>query len=122
MTIESRTCEHVEALTGVDTPKERAAFLRWWEGSGKWSGSPCAVAYAGWLARAGQAVPSVWGGDIFRVEATPTIFHDWWEKNGAGLRGVPYKALAFAAWKAGATSEAVAALQPPTNNSVTKEG
>ena len=35
-----------------DTAEERAAFLRWWEGEAAWTGSPCAVAYAGWLARA----------------------------------------------------------------------
>lgn len=50
MSIESRTCEHVEALGGVDTPEEREAFLKWWEGQAHWSGSACAVAYQGWLA------------------------------------------------------------------------
>lgn len=36
----------------ADTDEERAVFLKWWEGpkQGQWSGSPCAVAYAGWLA------------------------------------------------------------------------
>lgn len=54
MSTESRTCEHVEALRDT-TDAEREAFLRWWEGQANWTGSPCAVAYQGWLARAGRA-------------------------------------------------------------------
>jgi hypothetical protein len=54
MSIENRTCEHVEALSDT-TDAERDAFLKWWEGQAKWTGSPCAVAYQGWLARAEKA-------------------------------------------------------------------
>lgn len=56
MSIESRTCEHVEALSG-SADAERDAFLRWWEGQANWTGSPCAVAYQGWLARAALNPP-----------------------------------------------------------------
>lgn len=34
---------------------EREAFLRWWDGQANWTGSPCAVAYQGWIARAETA-------------------------------------------------------------------
>ena len=30
--------------------REQPAFLKWWEGSANWTGSPCAVAFAGWMA------------------------------------------------------------------------
>jgi hypothetical protein len=46
-----RVCDAPMPHAG-DTPEERAAFLKWWEGQAHWSGSPCAVAYLGWLARA----------------------------------------------------------------------
>ena len=41
--------------TVVLTPEEKReqpAFLKWWEGSANWTGSPCAVAFAGWMASA----------------------------------------------------------------------
>lgn len=56
MSVESCTCKHVEALRDT-TDAERDAFLRWWEGQANWTGSPCAVAYQGWLARAALPNP-----------------------------------------------------------------
>jgi hypothetical protein len=55
-----RVCDAPMPHAG-DTPEERAAFLKWWEGQAHWSGSPCAVAYQGWLARA-TMVESARGG------------------------------------------------------------
>jgi hypothetical protein len=49
-----RVCDTPPHAEG-DTQDERATFLRWWNGEGAWSGSPCAVAYAGWLAAKADA-------------------------------------------------------------------